>query len=146
MECLGGRAVANTNDLEFECPQGFSCEEQQEEAADRFQHSVALALPTGNPRDVLLPVHKPKGASWKRWSVWRDEGTGTMATHERLQGGSLWLDSLLYDEAWVPTNVWLDDEYLLMGTSDSGSGAMPGAFWAGEVAPEPWYRWPRKTA
>ena len=63
-----------------------------------------------------------------------------MSTAAAFQGGSLLLDSLLYDEEPVPANLWLDDEYLLVRVSDSGFDAMTRSRWAIAAPPQLWYR------
>ena len=68
-----------------------------------------------------------------------------MSRHATLHGGSILLDSLLYDNEQVPANPWLDDEYLLTSDNDPNSEARALGLWA-VAAPQPWYRWPRKTA
>ena len=63
-----------------------------------------------------------------------------MSTQATLQGGSVLLDSLLYEEETVPANLWLDDEYLLVRVSESGFDAMARSLWAAASPPQLWYR------
>ena len=63
---------------------------------------------------------------------------------ERLTGGSPWLDSLLYEEAWVRTNRWLDDDCLLVRVSDLNPEPWTRNLLAAEQSRAPWYRWRRR--
>ena len=49
-------------------------------------------------------------------------------------GGSVLLDSLLYDEQELPAKLWLDDETLLVRVKDSGFDAITRSVWA-RIAP-----------
>lgn len=66
-----------------------------------------------------------------------------------LQGGSVLLDSLLYDEERIWGNR--DDKDFLVVHSDAAADITAAditahGYRAVEVRPSPWYRWPRRTA